>query len=125
MLLFQINNYCHKKTIPTNAFILLGVLIAEDNLFAKLSNAKYTDTETKEKPNSLLNLLFCILFPRSTILVYRTDYITHNLKLQSGGGVKIINAKHCISSIPQELHIIKTQFCISSLRKLFDTHLKV
>ena len=26
--------------------------------------------------------------------------------------------KPCISSIPQELHIIKTKFCISSLRKL-------
>jgi len=25
--------------------------------------------------------------------------------------------KPCISSIPQELHIIKTKFCISSLRK--------
>jgi len=36
-----------------------------------------------------------------------------------------IKAEPCISSIPQELHIIKTKFCISSLRKLFDTHLKV
>ena len=42
----------------------------------------------------------------------------------------IINAKHCISSIPQELHIIKTlvlyiinfvRSCISSLRKFLCT----
>ncbi|MBR3918480.1 MAG: hypothetical protein IKJ59_07065 [Clostridia bacterium] len=27
--------------------------------------------------------------------------------------------RNCISSILQELHIIKTKFCISSLRKLY------
>ena len=31
--------------------------------------------------------------------------------------VKKNNAKHCISSIPQELHIIKMKFCISSSRQ--------
>ena len=54
------------------------------------------------------------------ILICRTDYITHNMNFQSGVVQKKINAKHCISSIPQELHIIKTQFCISSSRQ--NTH---
>ena len=41
------------------------------------------------------------------IPIYRDDYIIPDIKIQSGAVSSEINAKHCISPIPQELHIIK------------------
>ena len=54
------------------------------------------------------------------IITKKHRTFTRVLALRLQQNVIYITAKPCISSIPQELHIIKTEFCISSLRKFFD-----